>query len=135
MANLTKFVWAGARNGMNFNLYENRTRVRVPGEATLLALTPLHLHVKGYANFIVRIEGEIEIIMTDEAPSGVCSVILNGDRRDNVPYVTVGNTLVIRDPRVKIELDTERLYTWVGVDRPVSVKIGLWPQGQKMEMD
>lgn len=119
---------------MKFDLYEYRFRVKIPGEATILALTPLHLHVKGYANFLIRIEGEIEINMPDESPSGVCSVSFNGDRRDNVPYVTVGNTLVIRDPRVKIELDTERLYTWVGVDRP-NVKVGLWPQGHKMEMD
>ncbi|NVK63202.1 MAG: hypothetical protein HWE22_01395 [Flavobacteriales bacterium] len=135
MANLKKFVWEGAREGMKFDLYEHRFRVKIPGEATLLALTPLHLHVKGYANFIVKIEGEIEIIMADEAPSGVCSVVLNNDRRDNVSYITVGNTLVIHDSRVKIELDTERLYTWVAVDRPVSAKVGLWPQGHKMQMD
>lgn len=135
MANLTKFVWAGARNGMKFDIYGYRPRLPLPGEATLITLTPLHLHVKGYVRFIVRIEGEIEIIMPDEAPSGVCSVVFNGDRRDNVPYATVGNTLVIRDPRTKIELDTERKYTWVGVDRPIETKVGLWPQGQKVEMD
>ncbi|MFK7787553.1 MAG: hypothetical protein AB8B56_20690 [Crocinitomicaceae bacterium] len=135
MANLTKFVWSGARPGMKFDMYEYRTRIRIPGEAEILALTPLHLHVKGYAQLVVRIEGEIEIIMPDEAPSGVCSVAFNGERRDNVPYATVGNTLVIRDPRVKIELDTERKYSWVGVDRPINAKVGLWPQGQKIEMD
>lgn len=135
MANLKKFVWEGARDGMKFDLYEYRTRIQINGEAELLKLTPLHLHLKGEAHFIVTVKGEIEIIMPDENPSGVCTVILNGDRRDNVPYTTIGNTLEIHDPRTKIKLDTERKYTWVEIDRPISAKIGLWPKGQKTEMD
>lgn len=135
MANLKKFVWEGANSGMKFELWNYSPRFKVPGSADLLELSPLRLKAKGEVNFIINIKGDIEIIMDNENDTGVCSVILNSERRDNVPYQVMGNTLVIRDTRTTIEMSTERKYTWIGVDRPVRAKIGLWPQGQTMEMD
>lgn len=137
MANLKKFVWEGARDGMKFDIWNASPRLPIPGSAQLILLTPLHAKLEGGA---LGASGTIEIIMPDEAPRGACSVKLNTNLYGKVPYFTEQDELVLRvplpdDKTLTIRLSTSWKYSWVSIDHPISVKVGLWPSGQKMEME
>jgi hypothetical protein len=134
MADLKQFTWDGLRPGMDLDLYLNRWPSVGKGKCDIIQT--LHLKVSGEGRVAgIPFKLAVEIEMPDTSPSGKCIVKLNGDKEESA-YRVVDGTLQINHSSTQISMkNNDSKWSWVHVNNPVSVWIGLWPAGVAINME
>lgn len=121
MADLRKFINPALRPNERIGMFVAGARL---GSGSTHAIEQLRAKLSGEI-FFSKIE--IDIVMPDTSPSGICKMTLNGEAED-CPYVTTpDNKLKItRKDKTEILIHIgDRAYTFVNVTgRPT---VGIWP--------
>jgi len=134
MANLRNFIWSGSHDGLNLEIYLNRTPKI--GGGVLHVAQPLRLVLEGTATVLGKeVGGTVEIRMPDESPSGSCTVVLDGEWHPDCRYRIDGGYLKIQVADRELSLgDHDKMWTWLGLSG-VPAWIGFWPAAQAMDAD